>query len=35
VGSTYIRFLTKPKAYGQILRRLVLGERRNRFVQED
>jgi hypothetical protein len=31
----YIQFLTKPKAYGQILKRLVLGERRNRFVPED
>jgi hypothetical protein len=31
----YIQYLTKPKAYGQILKRLVLGERRNRFVPED
>ncbi|GBF95247.1 chlorophyll(ide) b reductase chloroplastic [Raphidocelis subcapitata] len=35
VGSAYIRFLTKPKAYGQILRRLLLGERKDRFVQEE
>lgn len=31
----YIQYLTKPKAYGQILKRLVTGERKNRFVQED
>ena len=36
VGSgTYVQYLTKPKAYAQILRRLVLGERKNRFVRED
>lgn len=34
VGSEYIRFLTKPKAYGQILGRLLLGQRKDRFVNE-
>ena len=36
VGSgEYIRFLTKPRAYVQILRRLLAGDRKNRFVAED
>jgi len=35
VQGEYIRFLTKGKAYGQILRRLVLGERKDRFVVEE
>ena len=35
VQGEYIRFLTKGKAYGQILRRLVLGERKDRFVIEE
>lgn len=34
-SGEYIRFLTKSRAYSQILRRLVAGERKNRFVQED
>ena len=34
ISSTYIQYLTKPKAYGQILKRLVLGERKDRFVAE-
>ena len=34
-GSTYIKYLTKQKAYGQILGRLIGGRRKNRFVQED
>ena len=29
------RFLTKPKAYGKILRRLVQGVGKDRFVTED
>ena len=29
------RFLTKPRAYGQILSRLLTGARKNRFVPED
>lgn len=33
--GTYIKYLTKPKAYGQILARLVAGARKNRFVPED
>lgn len=35
VPGQYIRFLTKPKAYGQILTRLATGARKNRFVSED
>lgn len=35
ISSQYIQYLTKPKAYGQIIKRLVLGERKNRFVAED
>lgn len=31
----YIRFLTQAKAYSQILKRLLTGERKNRFVPED
>ncbi len=31
----YIRFLTKSKAYGNIFRRLTVGDRKNRFVDED
>jgi len=34
-GSTYIKFLTKPKAYTQIIGRLIGGRRKNRFVQEE
>ena len=34
-GGQYIRFLTKPNAYTQILRRLLAGERKNRFVEEE
>ena len=33
--AQYIRFLTQAKAYGQILKRLLTGERKNRFVPED
>lgn len=33
-SSQYIRFLTQSKAYGQILGRIVAGQRKNRFVQE-
>lgn len=35
LGGQYIRFLTKPKAYGQIFKRLLAGERKNRFVDEE
>lgn len=31
----YIRFLTNSRAYSQILRRLIIGERKNKFVPED
>ena len=31
----YIRYLTKPKAYGQIAMRLLFGQRKNRFVKEE
>ena len=31
----YIRFLTNSRAYSQILRRLIVGERKNKFVPED
>lgn len=34
-GGQYIRFLTKAKAYGQIAKRLLSGERKGRFVSED
>lgn len=34
-GSTYIRYLTKQKAYTQILGRLIGGRRKNRYVQEE
>jgi chlorophyll(ide) b reductase len=33
--GTYIKYLTKGKAYGQILARLLTGARKNRFVEED
>ncbi|GAB4813022.1 hypothetical protein N2152v2_000068 [Parachlorella kessleri] len=33
--SAYIRYLTKPKAYKQIIVRLLTGARKNRFVPED
>ena len=33
--SSYIKYLTKPKAYSQILARLLAGARKNRFVPED
>ncbi|GJP50522.1 hypothetical protein CLOM_g9682 [Closterium sp. NIES-68] len=33
--STYIRFLTKPKAFSQIFQRALFGQRKNRYVQED
>jgi hypothetical protein len=32
--SVYIRALTKPKAYGQIIQRLLTGARKSRFVPE-
>lgn len=35
VGGQYIRFLTKPRAYGQIIKRLLAGERKNKYVSED
>eukprot|EP00879_Flechtneria_rotunda_P023845 GHRR01025253.1.p1 GENE.GHRR01025253.1~~GHRR01025253.1.p1 ORF type:complete len:268 (+),score=73.44 GHRR01025253.1:721-1524(+) len=35
IASQYIQFLTKPKAYSQIIGRLVTGARKNRFVRED
>eukprot|EP00877_Chromochloris_zofingiensis_P005359 jgi/Chrzof1/14824/Cz09g17200.t1_NOL[v5.2] len=35
MNSQYIQYLTKPKAYGQILGRLLTGARKNRFVHED
>lgn len=35
IASQYIQYLTKPKAYGQILSRLLTGARKNRFVKED
>ncbi|KAL6785448.1 NOL1 [Auxenochlorella protothecoides x Auxenochlorella symbiontica] len=31
----YIRYLTKPKAYGQILMRLLAKQRKNKFVEEE
>ena len=31
----YIRYLSKPKAYGQIAMRLLFGQRKNRFMQEE
>eukprot|EP00899_Mesostigma_viride_P028019 jgi/Mesvir1/8401/Mv12643-RA.1 len=34
-SSTYIRYLTNYKAYSQILARLFLGQRRNRYLEED
>jgi chlorophyll(ide) b reductase len=34
-GGSYIRFLTKPRAYAQIIKRLVRGERKDRYVSED
>eukprot|EP00850_Spirogloea_muscicola_P022121 SM000278S10008 [mRNA] locus=s278:150262:153783:+ [translate_table: standard] len=34
-GSTYIRFLTGPKAYVQILGRLLYGARKSRYLPED
>eukprot|EP00475_Leptophrys_vorax_P023766 TRINITY_DN32665_c0_g1_i1.p1 TRINITY_DN32665_c0_g1~~TRINITY_DN32665_c0_g1_i1.p1 ORF type:complete len:395 (-),score=-9.15 TRINITY_DN32665_c0_g1_i1:243-1367(-) len=34
-SSTYIRFLTKPKAFRQIFERALLGQRKNKYVQED
>ena len=33
--STYIKYLTKQKAYTQIIGRLIGGRRKNRFVQEE
>jgi chlorophyll(ide) b reductase len=36
IGSgEYIRFLTKSRAYGNLLRRLTVGDRKDRFVDED
>jgi chlorophyll(ide) b reductase len=32
--GTYIQYLTKGKAYSQILQRLLLGKRKNRYVSE-
>lgn len=34
-ASTYIKYLTKQKAYTQIIGRLIGGRRKNRFVQEE
>jgi hypothetical protein len=34
INPTYIRYLTKTKAYNQIFRRLLFGERKDRFVPE-
>ncbi|KAL6761728.1 hypothetical protein V8C86DRAFT_3088155 [Haematococcus lacustris] len=34
ISPAYIKYLTKGKAYSQILKRLVLGERKDRFVKE-
>lgn len=34
-GSTYIKYLTKQKAYTQIIGRLIGGRRKNRFVEEE
>ena len=34
-ASMYIKYLTKQKAYTQILGRLIGGRRKNRFVQEE
>eukprot|EP00850_Spirogloea_muscicola_P017534 SM000151S01522 [mRNA] locus=s151:296870:300397:- [translate_table: standard] len=34
-SSTYIRFLTGPKAYIQILRRLLYGARKSRYLPEE
>lgn len=34
-ASKYIKYLTKQKAYTQIIGRLVGGNRKNRFVQEE
>ena len=34
-SSSYIRFLTKGKAYTQILGRLLAGQRKNRWVTEE
>ncbi len=33
--GTYIKYLTKMKAYSQIIGRLVTGARKNRFVPEE
>ncbi|CAI7788797.1 unnamed protein product [Closterium sp. NIES-54] len=33
--STYIKFLTKPKAFSQIFQRALFGQRKNRYVKED
>lgn len=33
--DSYIRFLTKPKAYSQIIQRLITGARKGRFVPEE
>ena len=33
--GTYIKYLTKGKAYSQILARLLTGARKNKFVQEE
>ena len=35
VQGTYIKYLTKTKAYSQIIGRLVTGARKNRFVPEE
>eukprot|EP00882_Tetradesmus_deserticola_P016046 GHRQ01017115.1.p1 GENE.GHRQ01017115.1~~GHRQ01017115.1.p1 ORF type:complete len:320 (+),score=122.70 GHRQ01017115.1:241-1200(+) len=35
VASTYIQYLTKPKALSQIFARLLTGARKDRFVKED
>jgi len=34
-GSTYIKYLTLPKAFSQILTKAVFGTRKNRFIQEE
>ena len=33
--GTYIKYLTKTKAYSQIIARLITGARKNRFVSEE
>ncbi|KAG1670952.1 hypothetical protein FOA52_011387 [Chlamydomonas sp. UWO 241] len=35
ITSSYVQYLTKQKAYSQILSRLLLGRRKDRFVREE